>query len=82
MTAVFAEVLEVSIVLLAGWVTIFGGTNALYARRRGFSPLNGLLLGSIFGPAGWLLVWSRTTDASSEEEARFEQALDELWRNL
>lgn len=82
MTEVFAEVLEVSIVLLAGWVAIFGTTNALYARRRGYSPLSGLILGGIIGPAGWLVVWARTTDTSTEEEARYQEALDDLWRNL
>lgn len=82
MTEIFSEVLEVAIVGLAGWVAIFGGTNALFARRRGYDPLTGLLLGGFLGPGGWIVVWARTTEPSAEEEARYQDAIDRIWENL
>jgi hypothetical protein len=82
MTELFTEVLEVFTLLLGGWVTIFGATNAIFAQRRGYSPLAGLLLGGLLGPGGWIVVWARTIEPSGEEEVRYEQAVDKLWEEL
>ena len=45
--------------LVVAWVAIFGGLGALIGSRRGRTSGRGFLIGTFFGPFGWIYLLVR-----------------------
>ena len=59
-------ILQYLVLFAACWIAVFGGIGALLARSRDRSPVAGLLLGTLLGPLGWL-VMSRWIGSTTTE---------------
>ena len=78
MTEVASAVLEVILVAITVWVGVFGSLGAILARKRGGSMQRGLLLGALFGPFGWIVIWVETRYVPESSVGEIEDEYD-IW---
>lgn len=60
MNHVLHAALDFLIFAASVWIAVFGGIGAIYAAKRGASPITGMALGALLGPVGWGIVRFRT----------------------
>jgi len=74
MDTVIDVITKILVVVVLGWVLIFGGLGAVLAKQRGGSSVLGGAWGALLGPIGWIVVYFTTR---SERPVNTQQ--DDIW---